>query len=525
MGNNLSHLSTDSYRRVRVLAIISASLLCIRYSRLHHPLYYPRLAALNDRLKRYQPFHLLLLSLLSAYVVSRLSLLLTLNAPIPSLTTEPDMHYSPEFSRSRYFLTAFDAAILSTAHIPFAPLRHLLSSILGVWYIVNKHQAERKVHLFRSAITIERIRAMWDKGSQQPLLRFLNSLTTPTLPVQCQSVTIRSSAGHAIRCCLFYSKPLSCLSTESSLVLDFPGGGFVSMPPECHMDYLSLWASKLGVPLLSVDYSKAPERPYPAGLMDCWDVYQQLVETEGSVIGMNHNTSHGNESEARRPLRIALVGDSSGGNLAAAVTLKAIDGGVRLPAGVHLIYPCLDFVSPVWREADACLPPALPTVVAVTDENESVVVSTVNGTAATSASPAQFQLSSRSLHLHDAVLPALYQMEICRSYLSNGGDPFTDYLISPLRAPPALLAHFPPLYIHVGEVDPLLDDSVAFVSKVRRATIARRWVGELVVVERVSHAYLHMTGMLQEGREAVGQSERWLRAILQDDERETVKEL
>ena len=523
MGTTLSHLSADSYRRLRVLAIISTSLAYIRYSRLHHPLHHPHLAALNDRLKRYQPFHLLLLSLLSAYIVSRLTLLLTLNAPIPSLTTEPDMHYSPQFSAARYFLTAFDAAILATNHITFTPLRHLLSSVLGVWYLANKHKAERKVHLFRSCMTTEHIRAMWNKGGQQPLLRLLNSLSTPALPVRCHSLYIPSSTGQPIRCCLFYSKPLSFLSTESSLVLDFPGGGFISMPPECHMDYLSTWASKLGVPLLSVDYSKAPEKAYPAGLMDCWDVYQQLVDTEGSVIGMNADSIDKSENVGRPPLRIALVGDSSGGNLAAAVTLKAIAAGVRLPAGVHLIYPCLDFVSPVWREADAYVTPAVPTVVAVIDENESVIVSPVNGAGATVTSATHFQLSSRSLHLHDAVLPAQYQMAICQSYLANGGDPFNDYLISPLRAQPTLLAQFPPLYIHVGAVDPLLDDSVAFMTKVRRATSGRNWASELVVIEATSHAYLHMTGMLREGREAVAKSERWLRAILQDDEKETVQ--
>ena len=523
MGNALSNLSTDSYRRLRVLAIISASLVYIRYSRLHHPLYHPHLAALNDRLKHYQPFHLLLLSLLSAYVLSRLSLLLSLNAPIPSLTTEPDMHYSAEFSRARYFLTAFDAAILATHHVPFAPLRNVLSSLLGVWYLLNQQRAERKVHLFRSCMTTEHIRAMWNKGSQQPLLRFLNALSTPKLPVQCLSLLVPSTAGHSIRCCLFYSKPLSSLSSEASLVLDFPGGGFVSMPPECHMDYLSAWAVELAVPVLSVDYSKAPEKPYPAGLMDCWDVYQRLVETEGAVIGMNTHDGDNEASGVQRPLRIALVGDSSGGNLAAAVTLKAIESGIRLPAGVHLIYPSLDFVSPVWREADAYQAAAAP-VVAVTDENESLVLATANHAASTTAaSTTHYQLSSRSLHLHDAVLPAQWQMRICQSYLSNGGDPFHDYLISPLRAPAALLAHFPPLYVHVGEVDPLLDDSVAFMTKVRRANSGRRWTGELVVVQRVSHAYLHMTGMLREGREAVAQSERWLRSILQDDEKETAQ--
>ena len=139
-------------------------------------------------------------------------------------------------------------------------------------------------------------------------------------------------------------------------------------------------------------------------------------------------------------------------------------------------------------------------------------------------STSRYQLSSRSLYLHDGVLPALYQMRICQAYLTNGGDPFNDCYISPLRASAALLARFPALFIHVGEVDPLLDDSVGFMRKVRQAkgvaegeTGRDGWRGELMVIERVSHAYLHMTGLLKEGKDAIDQSERWLRDILEPD--------
>ena len=66
---------------------------------------------------------------------------------------------------------------------------------------------------------------------------------------------------------------------------------------------------------------KAPEDPYPAGLLDCFEVYQQLVETEGRVAGLNE--------VGAAELKVALVGDSSGGNLAAALTLKAINNRQR----------------------------------------------------------------------------------------------------------------------------------------------------------------------------------------------------
>ena len=105
MGNQVS-VSTSVRQRVRVLCTLAVALTFIRYSALHHPLSYPQLGALNERMKRYQPFHLILLTLTSCYALSHLSLLLGLNAPIPSLSTEPDMNYSPTFSNARYFLSS-----------------------------------------------------------------------------------------------------------------------------------------------------------------------------------------------------------------------------------------------------------------------------------------------------------------------------------------------------------------------------------------------------------------------------------
>ena len=211
---------------------------------------------------------------------------------------------------------AFDAAVLSTASVPFTPLRHFLSSILGLFYLAQPHRADRKVHLFRASMSTEDIRAIWNKGYQQPLLRTLNNLSRPSLPVDGHPISITAADGRVIPCSLYYHLPLSHLATETRLVLDCPGGGFISMPPVAHNDYLSGWAKGLGVPVLAVDYRKAPENPYPAGLLDCYEVYQQIVETEGKVLGMN--------AEGRE-VRLALVGDSSGGNLAAALTLKAIN--------------------------------------------------------------------------------------------------------------------------------------------------------------------------------------------------------
>ena len=102
MGN---HLTTSTRHRLRVLSTLALALTFIRRSSLHLPLHHPTLAALNERLKRYQPFHIILLTLCASYAFSHLSLLIGLNAPIPSLSTEPDVHYTSSFSNARYFLS------------------------------------------------------------------------------------------------------------------------------------------------------------------------------------------------------------------------------------------------------------------------------------------------------------------------------------------------------------------------------------------------------------------------------------
>lgn len=67
---------------------------------------------------------------------------------------------------------------------------------------------------------------------------------------------------------LFFHHAGKPLSETTELILDFPGGGFVSQSPEHHEERLRLWAIKTGKPVLSVDYGKAPE---------CWFLLSQRL--------------------------------------------------------------------------------------------------------------------------------------------------------------------------------------------------------------------------------------------------------
>ena len=86
-------------------------------------------------------------------------------------------------------------------------------------------------------------------------------------------------------------------------------------------------ANQSGSVIISVNYQKAPEHPFPIPFDDC---YATLiwVKAHGQELGIDPN-------------RVGVGGDSAGGNLAAAVAVKARDEAIALRYQL-LVYPCLD---------------------------------------------------------------------------------------------------------------------------------------------------------------------------------------
>ncbi|KAG1947524.1 hormone-sensitive lipase isoform X2 [Pimephales promelas] len=109
------------------------------------------------------------------------------------------------------------------------------------------------------------------------------------------------------------------------LVLHFHGGGFVAQTSKSHEPYLKSWSQDLNAPVLSVDYSLAPEAPFPRALEECFYAYCWAIK--------NHNLL-GWTGE-----RVCLAGDSAGGNLCVTVSMRAAALGVRMPDGIVAAYP------------------------------------------------------------------------------------------------------------------------------------------------------------------------------------------
>ena len=109
------------------------------------------------------------------------------------------------------------------------------------------------------------------------------------------------------------------------LLLFFHGGGWVTGNID---SYDGVCADMAHLPrrmVVSVDYRLAPKYKFPAAPEDCYAVAREIYLND-SLLGT-------------RPEEIALIGDSAGGNLAAAVSLMARDRGEFLPAKQILIYP------------------------------------------------------------------------------------------------------------------------------------------------------------------------------------------
>lgn len=113
---------------------------------------------------------------------------------------------------------------------------------------------------------------------------------------------------------------------SDELLLFFHGGGWVLGNIDTYTKDCIKMADRTGRTVLSVDYLKAPEYPFPAGFDDCYHVAEILIN-QPELTGI---------ANARE---VILIGNSAGGNLAAAVSLRLRDENKQLPRKQILINP------------------------------------------------------------------------------------------------------------------------------------------------------------------------------------------
>ena len=124
-------------------------------------------------------------------------------------------------------------------------------------------------------------------------------------------------------------------ATEAVACLRVPGTwsqrAFFSLPlsTQSHNVYLAPLAQELeSTVIVSIDYSVAPEAPYPRAAQECFYAYAWCLE---------HAALLGTKAE-----RVVVMGDSAGGNLVTSLSLRALMEGIRPPDAIFAIYPALN---------------------------------------------------------------------------------------------------------------------------------------------------------------------------------------
>ena len=150
---------------------------------------------------------------------------------------------------------------------------------------------------------------------------------SPTFVDEVEERTIKGPASD-LKVRIYRSGPRGNLP----LLLFMHGGGFVVGNLDTHDEMARVLTAETGCVTVSLDYRLAPENPYPAAPDDCF-AGLKWAAANARALGAD-------------PVRVAVIGDSAGGNLAAVMAHKARDErGPALKAQV-LIYPVVDMTAP-----------------------------------------------------------------------------------------------------------------------------------------------------------------------------------
>jgi len=295
-------------------------------------------------------------------------------------------------------------------------------------------------------------------------------------------VKMKNSKDHvpATFICNFRSRGMidTCCSISSwmrdqprdTLMFHIHGGGFIAQSPLSHIDYLHQWSKELDIPVLSIDYTLAPEASYPRAIQEVFYSYCWTLE-HAKLLGWNGN-------------RIIVSGDSAGGNMGASLVLQCIQNGIRLPDGLQLSYACLlaqFYPSP--SRLMMLLDPLLMV---------GILSRCINAYKDTN------YLQSLPRTLEDELR------------LGIDGTTDQDILLSPLLASKNLLKQFPPTLFVTTEADPCLDENIQFRANLINAGVPT----ELKVISGLPHGFLAFCNMSKECQQGVGTVIETLRSFI-----------
>jgi len=230
----------------------------------------------------------------------------------------------------------------------------------------------------------------------------------------------------------------------------FHGGGWVVGDLDCYDSLCCHLANAAGCAVVAVDYRLAPEYKFPMAVDDCLAATRWVAET-GAAIGVDSN-------------RLAVGGDSAGGNLAAVVSLLARDFGTPALRAQMLLYPSVDF-------------------------------------AMNRASIERFA---------EGYLLTLATMRWFAGHYLRGTQDIADWRASPLRAPD--LSQVAPAFVLTAGCDPLCDEGQAYARRLQDDGVAVR---QLHIPDQI-HGFLNMGRIIRASEPALDAIGTSLKALFDE---------
>jgi acetyl esterase len=272
-------------------------------------------------------------------------------------------------------------------------------------------------------------------------------LDAPDVPIAATEDRTIAGPGGPLRVRIM--SPVGTSSQSLPAIVFFHGGGFVIGSPDSHDVTCRMLANAAGCRLVSVDYRLAPEHKFPAAVDDCLAA-TEWVAANAPQLGIDAS-------------RIAVAGDSAGGNLAAVVAQLARDRGGRPPLAFQLlIYPVTHLGSD-------------------------------------SASRAEFaegyMLDRKGIDWFD------------ECYTRDASDCLNP-MASPLLA--ESFADLPPAYVVTAGFDPLRDEGAAYAEALRLAGVDVTHIDYGGMI----HGFFNMTGVIDEARDAIHAAAEAMKRVL-----------
>ncbi len=244
-------------------------------------------------------------------------------------------------------------------------------------------------------------------------------------------------------------RPIGSQATTSLPALVFyHGGGWTIGDLDTHDVLCRQLSNQSGCAVFAVDYRMGPEHKFPAAVDDCWSATRWVVE-QASSLNID-------------PSRIAVGGDSAGGNLAAVIALMARDSQFSAIKFQLLIYP-------------------------VTELGSTLPSHKTNGVG--------YLLSSRTMNW------------FVNHYANNAND-HKDWRASPLLA--ASLKGLAPALVMTAGFDPLVDEGKAYADRL----ISEGVKTEYVCYDGQVHGFMNMSKVIPQANDAVSLCASALKAAL-----------